>query len=120
VLASKLTGPVYFVSHGAAKFPDLVIVLQGEGVTVQLDGETFISSKSVTTTTFRNLPDVPFSSFSLTLPNGPNSALGAVGSLCKKKLVMPTALTAQNGAVIHQSTKIAVSGCPKLKQKKRR
>jgi hypothetical protein len=118
VLASKLTGPVYFVSHGAAKFPDLVIVLQGEGITVQLDGETFISKSSVTTTTFRSVPDVPFSSFSLTLPSGPNSALGANGNFCKQKLVMPTALTAQNGAVIHQSTKIAVSGCPK--QKKRR
>jgi hypothetical protein len=33
-------------------------------------------------------------------------------------LLMPTTLTAQNGAVIKQSTKIAVTGCPKSKQAK--
>jgi hypothetical protein len=32
-------------------------------------------------------------------------------------LVMPTALTAQNGAIIHQSTPISVSNCPKPKTK---
>jgi hypothetical protein len=29
---------------------------------------------------------------------------------------MPTAFTAQNGAVIHQSTPIGVTGCAKAKQ----
>jgi hypothetical protein len=33
-------------------------------------------------------------------------------------LTMPTAFTAQNGAVIHQSTPIAVTGCPKAKKAK--
>ncbi len=30
---------------------------------------------------------------------------------------MPTAFTAQNGVEIHQSTKIGVTGCPKVKKK---
>ena len=30
---------------------------------------------------------------------------------------MPTVLTAQNGAVVKQSTKVAVTGCPKAKKK---
>jgi hypothetical protein len=29
---------------------------------------------------------------------------------------MPTAITGQNGAVVKQSTKIAVTGCPKAKK----
>ena len=33
---------------------------------------------------------------------------------------MPTVLTAQNGAQVKQSTKIAVSGCPKIKKKKKK
>jgi hypothetical protein len=32
---------------------------------------------------------------------------------------MPTAFTAQNGIVIHQSTPIAVTGCPKAKKASR-
>ncbi len=49
------------------------------------------------------------------LPQGPNSALAANGNLCSvaKKLAMPTSFVGQNGAVIHQSTKISVTGCPK-------
>jgi hypothetical protein len=31
---------------------------------------------------------------------------------------MPTSFVAQNGAAIHRTTKIAVTGCPKKKAKK--
>jgi hypothetical protein len=118
ILPVALNGPVYFVSHGAAKFPELIIILQGYGVTVDLHGETFISKAGITSTTFKTVPDVPVGSFELTLPEGKFSALAANGNLCKQKLLMPTRITAQNGAVINQSTKIAVSGCAKPKVKK--
>ncbi|HWY17766.1 MAG TPA: hypothetical protein VNY27_03535 [Solirubrobacteraceae bacterium] len=110
-LPTTLTGPVYFVSHGGAAFPDLVIVLQGDGVRVDLAGSTFISKAGITSTTFKTVPDVPVNSFELYLPQGPDSALAAIGRLCKSKLVMPTTFTAQNGIVIHQATPIAVTGC---------
>lgn len=146
VLPVVLSGPVYFVSHGIAKFPELIIVLSGFGVTVEVHGETFISKSGVTSTTFNTVPDVPVGSFDLKLPEGPHSALTANGSLCDvttiasehkkvrikvkghprtvtrrvkrrvtRALTMPTELVAQNGAVIRQETKIAVSGCAKRK-----
>lgn len=141
VLPVPLTGPAIFVSHGGAKFPDLDIVLQGDGVTVDLTGNTFIS-KGITTSTFASVPDVPVKRFDLILPTGPHSALGGNGNLCyrtvtrrvktkvngktiyrkrhmKKRLTltMPTTITGQNGKVVKQNTKLAVQGCSKAKPK---
>jgi uncharacterized repeat protein (TIGR01451 family) len=113
VLPVGLSGPVYFVSHGGEEFPSLIVVLQGDGVRVDLTGSTFISKAGITSSTFRSVPDVPISSFELYLPQGAHSALAANGNLCKSKLAMPTAFTAQNGMIIHQSTPIAVTGCGK-------
>jgi hypothetical protein len=111
VLPVALVGPAYFVSHGGAKFPELIIVLQGDGVTIDLAGETFISKAGVTSSTFNAVPDAPISSFELSLPVGPHSALAANANLCTSKLAMPTTITGQNGAVLTQATKIAVTGC---------
>ncbi len=117
VLEGPLSGPAYFVSHGGAKYPELIMVLTGEdGVTVQVHGETFISKAGITTATFATVPDVPFSTFELTLPEREYPALTANGNLCKGTLIMPTEITGQNGLKINQSTKIAVTGCPKTKK----
>jgi hypothetical protein len=118
ILPVPLEGPAYFVSYGGAKFPELVVVLQGYGFTIDLHGETFINKAGITSSTFHTVPDEPVGSFELTLPQGPYSALAANGSLCAAKLTMPTAFIAQNGAVIHQSTTINVTGCTKHKTKK--
>ena len=93
VLPVHLEGPAYFVSHGGAKFPELIIVLTGEGVTVDLHGETYISKTGITSSTLRTVPDVPIGTFELTLPEETNSALAANGNLCTTKLTMPTAFT---------------------------
>ncbi len=116
VLPVTITGPAYLVSHGGAAFPDLVVILQGEGVRVDLTGGTSIK-KGITSSTFASIPDVPIRSFELTFPEGSHSALAANGSLCAKPLTMPTTIDGQNGAQIKQSTRIAVSGCPKAARK---
>ncbi len=119
VLPVSLEGPAYFVSHAGEEFPSLIVELQGYGVTVELVGSTFINSKTnITSSTFKQVPDVPIGLFELVLPQGKYSALAANGNLCKSKLRMPTAFIAQNGARLNQSTPITVTGCTKAKAKK--
>ncbi len=121
VLPVGLEGPAYFVSHGGEEFPNLIIVLQGYGTTVDLVGSTFINSKTnITSSTFKSVPDVPVGTFELTLPQGKYSALAANGNLCTTKLAMPTSFVGQNGAEIHQSTPINVTGCHKTAKTKKK
>jgi hypothetical protein len=150
ILASPLSGPAILVSHGGQAFPDLVLVLQGEGVRINLTGHTQIK-KGITFNHFETVPDAPVSSFDLTLPQGPHGVLTTdipgrnlcattrtvtvtkrvtrringhtrkVTMKAKKAvatpLLMPTTITAQNGIVLKQATKIAVTGCAKVKAK---
>ena len=117
VLNSPLSGPAYLVSHGGAAFPDVEFVLQGEGVTLVLDGKTDIKN-GITYSRFETSPDAPFTKFETELPAGPHSALTAYVpvsknyNLCGTNLAMPTEITGQNGAVIKQTTKITITGCP--------
>jgi hypothetical protein len=111
-----LSGPAYLVSHAGAAFPDVELVLQGQGVTIVLDGRTQIK-KGITYSRFETVPDVPISSFAMTLPEGPHSVLAtnlpanAHDSFCGMSLAMPTMIEGQNGARVSQSTAIAVTGC---------
>ncbi len=147
LLSVPLEGPAILVSHGGAAFPDLVLVLQGNGIRVDLTGHTNIAH-GITYSNFETAPDAPFTSFELILPEGPHSVLGAyrpngtydlcgltrtttttkrvterVGGRLRKvtvkvkhvlpmPLLMPTTITAQNGAVVKQDTRVAVTGCP--------
>jgi hypothetical protein len=120
ILPVKLQGPAYFVSHGSESYPQLVIVLQGEGIRVDLVGNTSIY-KGITTSIFKNLPDVPVGTFELRLPQGKFSALAANGRFCheKNRMIIPAEFTAQNGAVFRQKTKINATGCGKPQKRRR-
>jgi hypothetical protein len=114
ILPVPLEGPAIFVSHGGEAFPSVIFVLQGYGVTIDAVSTTFISKSGITSATLKTIPDAPFTSFELTFPEKQYSALAANGNLCTSKLAMPTEFVAQNGLVVKQSTKIAVTGCPKI------
>ena len=126
VLPVPLQGPAYFVSNGGEAFPNLIMVLQGDNVTVELVSDTFIDKAGVTSSTFNAVPDVPFSSFELELAQGKYSALAANlpaaarDNFCGKTLKMPTEFHAQNGMQIRETTKIGVTGCPKAKRGSRK
>jgi hypothetical protein len=110
-LSAKLKGPAILVSHGGAAFPDLDLLLEGEGIRVILVGTTNIKN-GITTTNFASPPDVPVSSITVNLPIGGHSALTANGNLCANKLLMPTTIVGQNGTTFKQSTTIKVKNCP--------
>lgn len=140
VLSSELAGPVYLVSRGPAVFPSPVVVLQGEGVTLDLSGSTTVHG-SGSSVTFNAIPDIPVRSMEIYLPQGPHSLLATNTKLCASgrvmtvthtltqrvgghtvtrkvrarervaTLPMPTSLVAQNGLVVHRAAKIAVVGC---------
>jgi hypothetical protein len=110
LLPDKLKGPAILVSHAAAAFPDLDLVMEADGVRTIVVGNTDIK-KGITTTNFATTPDVPVSSVTVNLPIGPHSALAGYGDLCAHPLLMPTTITGQNGKVVKQNTKIAVGGC---------
>jgi sugar lactone lactonase YvrE len=121
ILNAPLAGPVYLVSHGGAAFPDVEIILQGEGVELVLDGKTQIK-QGITYSHFETVPDEPFTSFETKLPTGRYSIFGAnlpekaKYNFCGQSLSMPTTIVGQNGVVVHPTTKIGVTGCPKTKK----
>ncbi len=123
VLKSPLAGPIYLVSHGNAAWPDAELVLQGEGITVILDGQTAIKN-GVTTSSFLAVPDAPFETVEATLPEGPHSALTTNlpvkdhYSLCGQRLTIPTALTGQDGTAVNENVKVSVQGCSAVRASK--
>jgi len=116
LLENPLTGPIYLVSYGSEGFPRTEIVLQGEGITTILQGNTDIKH-SITYSNFETVPDVPFTTFTATLPAGPHSIFGAYlpntnGNPCGLHLTLPTHLQAQNNKQQNRKTPITITGCP--------
>jgi hypothetical protein len=120
VLKNPLSGPAYLVSHGNAAFPDVEFVLQGEGITLVLDGKTQIKNE-ITYSKFESTPDAPFTVFETVLPAGPHGVLTPNVSerkhfdLCGETLQMPTMIIGHNGTLIERDTKIAIQGCGAVK-----
>ncbi|HEV3093942.1 MAG TPA: hypothetical protein VGY30_05445 [Solirubrobacteraceae bacterium] len=112
LLSGPLSGPVYLVAHGRSAFPAPTVVLEGNGLRLELTGRTAIERDGATAIAFDALPDMPLRGVELQLPRGPHSALAATGQLCAGSLRMPVELAAQNGILLHRTARIAVRGCP--------
>jgi hypothetical protein len=141
VLPGELVGPVYLVAHGRNVVPSPVVLLEDDGVMLELSGATSIDVRGLAHVTFGDTPDVPLGRLELLLPAGPHSLLGANTTLCKGRTIvvkrrtttrvsgrsvrrtvrvrervaatlpMASELSGHNGAVIHRTTGVAVRGC---------
>jgi hypothetical protein len=118
ILAEPLTGPIYLVSYGNAKFPDVVFVLQGEGITIEVNGQSFVSKNGALKATFAAVPDAPISSVEAVLPAGQYSQFTSVktsgkekGSQCGENLTMPVSMVAHNGVRLSENVNVRVTGC---------
>ena len=122
LLAEPLGGTVYLEAHKPPTLPTLEAVLEGSGITVDLSGT--LNLNGGITSTFGAVPDVPITSFKLTLPPAvSNSALQATADLCSATLPLVATLTGQNGKKVDVNSVVEVAGCgvsiTKLSVKKR-
>ncbi len=116
IIPVPLQGNAYLVSHAGESIPNVVMVFQGYGITVNLAGTTHIT-KGVTSNTFAAVPDAPVSSFEVTFPQSEYSLLAGYKNFCKTKLSMPVSYVSQAGQEQHETVKVAVTGCTKHKPK---
>jgi hypothetical protein len=119
LVSSVLSGPVYLLARGRDALPSPTVVLQGQGIALQLSGSTQLGRGGSSAVSFGSLPDIPLRSFELYLPPGRHSLLVAAANLCAAASGEPTPslplaseLAAQNGIVLHRRAAIAVLGCP--------
>ena len=110
LLAQPLGGTVYLEAHKPPSLPSLEAVLQGSGITVDLTGTLNLTGGI--RSTFGTVPDVPITSFTLTLPpSAANSALQATADLCSVPLPLVATLLGQNGKQVDVNSSVAVAGC---------
>jgi hypothetical protein len=119
IFESALSGSAYLVSRGAEALPRIVLVLAARGVALKLLGSLHVSNRGKSSVTFAAIPDAPISKFVIDLPKGPNSAFGANflrgagGTLCGRRIVIPTKLIAYNGRRAQDTARVGVTGCKK-------
>lgn len=117
LLSEPLTGTVYLVQgirtapngQQVRTLPALLITLRG-GVAIDLRGHTSVDSRSRLVTTFPSAPDVPFTSFALTIDGGGHGILVVTGNanLCKGRPTALAALGSQSGATKNLAVAIGV------------
>jgi uncharacterized protein YcnI len=81
VLDTPLSGPVTLIKKQGSALPDLGVRLRGP-VNVTLLGNVTIGKGNRLITTFDGIPDVPLSTFALSLTGGKKGALVISGNLC--------------------------------------
>jgi hypothetical protein len=109
LLPGALTGPVRLVENPGQPFPRLAIDLSGL-ISFRLIGDLALQANSATST-FAGIPDVPLSSFTLTLVGGRNGLLANVGDLCTAPVVLGAQFSAHSGASLNTRVPATVDGC---------
>jgi hypothetical protein len=95
LLPEPLSGPVYIVQHAGSPLPKLVLFLDGR-VSIKLEAQNGFQGLRIVNT-FNNLPDLPVSSFKLTINGGTNGVLKNFADLCAKDNRGNATFTAHSG-----------------------
>jgi hypothetical protein len=95
LLPEPLSGPVYIVQHSGNPLPKLVIFLDGR-VSIKLEAQNGFQGLRIVNT-FDGLPDLPVSSFELTISGGKNGILKNFSDLCAKDNTGDATFTAHSG-----------------------
>jgi hypothetical protein len=103
LLEKPLEGPVYLRSS-SHKLPDVVAALKGQ-VDVTLDGRVD-SRKGRLRATFEAVPDVPVSSFTLSLLGGQQGLFANSENLCKARQIAVERIVGQNGKTIKRNATV--------------
>ncbi len=103
LLGKPLEGPVYLRSSNNP-LPDLVAHLEGQ-VDIDLVGR-IDSFRGGIRTTFDRVPDVPVSTFTMTLPGGRHGLLVASRNLCKGTVKAIVQFKGQNGRKANRRQKL--------------
>jgi hypothetical protein len=107
LLEKPLEGTVYLASGYGHKLPDVLAALKGQ-VNINLDG--IVSSfHQRLRTTFKTVPDVPVTKFTLNLLGGKRGLLVNSANLCKGAQLATVEMTGQNNRRANSQPKIGVS-----------
>lgn len=112
LLEDPLSGPVYLVSSNHV-LPDLLADLQGQ-VDVRLHGVVKSVKGHRIQTTFSPIPDVPVSTFTLTMEGGKKGLIVNSRNLCQHKYFSKLNFLAQNGKTFKTNRlPLGVAACKK-------
>ncbi len=109
VLSGGLEGPVYLISHGLRVIPSPVVVLQGDGIVLDLLGSTKIDKTGTGSVAFDTVPDIPLERLEMFLPQGPHSLLGGDANLCasgKAMTIKRKIIQRIHGRKVHRTVKL--------------
>jgi hypothetical protein len=116
-LHESLKGPVYFMKgtrilngKTISTTPKLYLKLEGEGVPLDLIGDS-TTAGGLLTTTFASVPDAPITSMRLNIEPGARSVLVANTNVCNAKKVLSATFDGQNGKQVRTAVRIAAPDC---------
>jgi hypothetical protein len=119
VLAAPLTGPIYLVASDGS-LPHMVVQLRGQ-IALDLVGAVEVDDHGRLVTKFAQIPDVPISTFSLTLHGGTGGVLRNNVNLCRSRAPRVRAtFVSHSQKRVDQRVKVPVDGCSAKKAKHRR
>lgn len=116
---TALTGSAYLVSRGSQALPRIVLLLGARGAKLEIFGTLRVSKQAKSSVTFAGMPDARSSHLAVSLPSGPDSALGATflkgakGSFCGRRMKLATKLVTYNGQRSQSTVRVRVAGCGK-------